>query len=342
MLQLKNDTPFKAGIALFPNEKGVDTLYVTVKVTFTLGQSVDVAEQQQPVRLADEYWGEPGLSSLKYPSDVQLVKPSTDVIVIGSAHAPEGKPVQSLDVAIQVGGRQKMIRVIGDRAWQKTGNELRISPPEPFVVMPLVYEKAYGGGHDLGGKVAFEPRNPVGKGFRGERRPDEMAGKPLPNLEDPSHLIIRPDDQPSPACFGAIAPSWEPRKSCAGTYDDTWQKERAPYLPNDFQNRYFNAAHSDLAGPGYLRGGEEVTLINMSPVGILRFNLPVCQFDVSVRIEDRMETPPLNLETVLIEPDDSRFSMVWRGFVECDKKPLKVSQVTVALKGEGTEGAHDG
>ena len=68
----------------------------------------------------------------------------------------------------------------------------------------------------------------------------------------------------------------------------------------------------------------------------------VCQFDVSVRIEERMETPPLNLETVLIEPDDSRFSMVWRGFVECDKKPLKVSQVNVSLKGEGTEGAHDG
>ena len=41
--------------------------------------------------------------------------------------------------------------------------------------------------------------------------------------------------------------------------------------------------------------------------------------------------PKLSLETVLIEPNDKRLSMVWRAEVQCDKKVLKVEQVTLAL-----------
>lgn len=341
MLQLKNDTPFKADIALFPNERGVDTLYVTIKATFTLQESVTLAEQQEPVRLADEYQGEPGRTSLKYSSDVHLTKPATDVIVIGSAHAPDGKPVASLDVSVSVGERRKTIRVFGDRKWYRSENDLRISAPEPFVTMPLVHERAFGGIHETEQKTLFEPRNPVGIGFIGERELAEMDRQPLPNLEDPAHLIASPGDQPPPACFSAIAPSWEPRKSFAGTYDAVWQKGRAPYLPEDFQSRFFNAAHTDLAGSGYLQGGEQVVITNMAPRGILRFDLPSCALDVSVQIGECTKRPPMNLETVLIEPDESRFSMLWRSFVECDKKALKVSQVTVAMKGEGSEGNDD-
>ena len=341
MLQLKNNTPYKADIALFPNEKGVDTLYVTVKATFAVGESVTLAEQQEPVRLADEYQGEPGQTSLKYAADIHLSKPSTDVIVIGSAHAPGGRPVESLDVSVRVGERHKTIRVFGDRKWYRYVNDLRISPPSSFVTMPIVYERAFGGVHATGQKTLLEPRNPVGVGFMGARGPAEMDRLPLPNLEDPAHLIGSPGDQPPPACFGPIPPSWEPRRSFAGTYDAQWQKERAPYLPDDFQSRFVNAAHPHLAGSGYLQGGEEAIITNMTPGGIMSFTLPSCGFDVSVQIGGETERPAMNLETVLIEPDELRFSLVWRGCVECDKKPLKVSQVTVAVKGAGSEGEED-
>lgn len=338
MLQLKNDTPYKADIALFSNEKGVDTLYLTVKATFELGEPVLPAERQEPVRLVDEYLGEPGLSSLKYASDVHLTKPSTDVIVTGSAHAPDGRPVASLDVAVRVGERQKTIRVFGDRKWYRSENDLRISSPEPFVTMPIVYERAFGGSHATGQKTLFEPRNPVGIGFMEERGPDEADRQPLPNLEDPSHLIATPGDRPPPACFGPIPPSWEPRMSFAGTFDEVWLKSRAPYLPDDFQSRFFNASHPDLAGSDYLNGGEQVEITNMTPVGILRFALPSCGFEVAVQIGGQTERPAINLETVLIEPEESRFSMVWRSCLECDKKALKVNLVTVTMKSEGSEG----
>jgi hypothetical protein len=75
----------------------------------------------------------------------------------------------------------------------------------------------------------------------------------------------------------------------------------------------------------------------MSADGVLRFNLPLCEFDVSVRIDERTETPTMNLETVLIEPDEMRLSLLWRSFVECDKKALRVRQVDVAMKGSGYE-----
>ncbi len=342
MLQLKNHTPFKAAIAVFPNERGIDSLYVAVKATFTLGRSLEPADEQIPVRMADEYWGEPGQSSLKYASELHLSKPSTDIVMIGRAWPPGGKAVTRLDVQLQAARQRKTVRVFGERRWFKAGNELRITEPIPFESMPLRYERAYGGLHAKdpeGRQVLCEPRNPVGAGFRGDRRPEELHGLPLPNLEDPAHPIARPDDRPPPACFGYVAAAWEPRKSFAGTYDETWAKKRAPYLPQDFDSRYFNAAHPDLVCQAYLKGGEPVTMTHLSPAGPLAFNLPLCEFDISVQVAGRMEHPPLNLETVLIEPEENRLGLLWRAAVECDKMVLKVSQVDIVLKDLTADGA---
>jgi len=89
VLQLKNHSPFEPAITLFPDEKGVDTLYVIIKATFNLSPALSIAEQQIPPTLEDEYWGEPGLSSIKYASDMHLTKPSTDVVLVGRAWVPQ-------------------------------------------------------------------------------------------------------------------------------------------------------------------------------------------------------------------------------------------------------------
>jgi hypothetical protein len=337
MLQLKNTTPFPAHIAVLPDEKGVDTLYATLKASFTLGPALEVADEQRPVLLADEYWGEPGQSSLKYAADVHLSKPSTDIALVGQAHATGRKPVAQLDASLSVAGRRKVVRVFGERAWRPLCWLfcLRKSAPRPFRAVPLIYEHAFGGMHQADGKrarVTFEPRNPVGMGYAGRRRRRELRGLPLPHLEDPSALIKSPRHRPAPAGFGFVAPSWEPRKSFAGTYDEAWQKRRAPYLPDDFDPRFFNAAHPDLVTERHLEGGERVEALNVSPSGPLRFRLPVCRFKTTVRIAGRDESPPLQLETVLIEPDDARLTMLWRGAVPCDKQALKVEEVALELQ----------
>ena len=334
MLQLKNETPFTPSIAVFPNQHGIDTLYVAVKATFDLGARIDIAQKQQALRLADEYWGEPGQSSLKYASEVHLSKPSTDVIVIGDACMPDRKPVRQLDVSVSVGGRNKIIRVFGERMWSSGFLGMSISTPQTFETLPLVYENAFGGVHIVdaaNNEVLFEERNSVGKGFTGNRANKEIEGMALPNLEDPAQLIAKPKDRPAPACFAFVAPSWPPRKSFAGTYDDRWQKTRAPYLPADFDMRFFNAASPGLQMEQFLHGGEAVEIVNMSPDGPLRFALPHCELTADVRVAGKIVRPKLALETVLIEPNDKRLSMVWRAELQCDKQVLKVEQVTLAL-----------
>jgi hypothetical protein len=335
MLQLKNTTPFEAGIAVFPNEHGVDSLYVMVRATFELGKTLTVASEQVPLILADEYWGKPGQSSLKYASDMHLTKPSTDIVMMGEACSPDKRPVDQLDVTLAVGDRKKVVRVFGDRQWKSSIIGLEITPPVPFESMPLVYERAYGGEHVIDKEkqeILYEARNPVGKGFVGKRSKKELIGTMLPNLEDPAQLIRKPGDQPPPACFGFVAPSWEPRKSFSGTYDEAWQQKRAPYLPEDFDTRFFNSAHPDLVADDYLKGGELVTITNMSPSGPFKFKLPVCDIEVAVLFAGETESPDLNLETVFLEPSENRLSMLWRTPVPCDKKALRVEQVDIGLK----------
>ena len=327
MLQLEDKTPFVSALSLLQDVLGIDTLYVAVKATFSLGDQLAVAEEQLPLRMADEFWGEPGESSLKYASDIHLAKPFTDVALVGRAHAPGKQPVEELDTALSVGPLRKVIHVVGDREF--TGGLIGPSEgsPQKLVSVPLTYEHAFGGVHiidEAKGKVAAVASNPVGRGFRPRRRRKEIKGGPAPNLLDPA-------DPERPASYGFVAPSWEPRRNYAGTYDEAWERGRAPYLPADFDPRFFNAAHPDLITEGYLQGGEPVTLDNLSPRGPLRFALPRCAFEIVVTLDRDEHIPPLNLETVLFEPDDDRMSMLWRAAVPCDKKGLKVEKVEIGL-----------
>jgi len=333
MFHLKNDTPFVSQIFVFPDLRGIDTLCVVVKATFDLAPGTPVAETQQPVTLTDAYWGEPGKSSLKYSTEAHLEKPGTDVVVLGEACAPLDRPVSELFVRVSVAGRSITLKVFGDRHWKKGLTGVAPGSPKPFVRMPIVYERAYGGSHVIdkaAGRIMTETRNPVGIGFPGGTETREPADARLPNIEDPRNLIKTPKDRPLPAGYGCIAPSWEPRASYAGSYDEKWQKTRAPYLPEDFDPRFFHAAHPDLVFPGYLKGGEPVAMTNLSPKGERKFNLPVCEPRIEVRIMRRYETAKACLETVLLEPADERLCLVWRSATSCEKK-ISGAEVKISL-----------
>lgn len=329
MLQLKNNTPFAAQLALFPNQHGIDTLYIIVKATFNIGQQWTLAGEQKPPQGEDEYWGDdPAISSIKNASDMHIGKPATDIILTGHACASEGREVRQMDVSLSVGSVNKTIRVFGDRHWDNSA----ISSAKPFSTMPLVYEKAFGGIHKKDGSIiAGEARNPVGCGFTGKRKAKEIDGRPLPNLEDPRKLLQHAGDIVAPAGFGFISPSWQPRLSFAGTYNENWQKTQAPYLPKDFDLRFFNMAHPELIYPGYLLGGEPVQIKGVHPEGPLQFNLPVVALNANVAISSRNEQAVFNLETLLIEPDLLQLSMTFRAALPCDKETLKIREVAITL-----------
>ena len=90
-------------------------------------------------------------------------------------------------------------------------------------------------------------------------------------------------------------------------------------------------AHPEFIFDRYLQGGERISLENLNRVGPLQFSLQVCHLQADIRIAGHTETPPLNMETVLIEPENRRLSLTWRASVACDKKALKVEQIDVHL-----------
>lgn len=329
MLQLKNATPFAAKLMLLPDADGIDTLYGVVKATFKIGPRLTVAEEQTPVIMADQHYGEPPTSSIRASSDVCLGKPGTDVVMVGSAWSPDGRPVWQSDVSLSVGPLRKTVRVFGDRVWETGAAGSAMVWVAPFVRMPITWERAFGGTDVTEKGPSAEPRNPVGTGYHASGSGKDMVGMPLPNVEDPRALLTSPRESPSPAGFAPIAPHWEPRKRFAGTYDESWQQTRAPYLPADFDTRFFHFAPEGLVSPRHLEGGEAVEVVGATPEGILRLQLPAMRIWLEFRLTSSRERRRAVLDTVILEPDEERLILVWRATLRCDKQALKIREVGI-------------
>jgi len=322
--------PFSRG----PKDRPV--LSVIIKGTFNIisNRPGEISSDQIPIAFGDEFFNEDD-GSTKFESDIASFKPRADVVLVGKAYSPEGREVKSLDVSLRVGNLSKSIHITGDRHWIYGSLLLPItmSEPEPFKTMEIVYERSFGGMDMKNGDWCKE--NPVGEGFYAKKSKDTIDNAPLPNLEDPEDLIRFWDDRPKPVGFGFYGRMWMPRSSYLGTYDEKWRKERSPDPPEDFQFDYYNAAHPDLQVSGYLRGDEEVELINLTPEGWVRFRLPGIHPSVMVSKSDRLEDTTgednqteeitLNLDTLCLIPEEKRFFQIWRGI--CNINDLSAIEV---------------
>jgi hypothetical protein len=332
MWRVDNQTPFSAERSWARDRNGVEVWVVAVKCTYDIlpDGSTLVSDAQPPPVLIPEYLGEPGKSSLRFEGDLVLTKTTTDVVVLGHAYAPGGRPVSRMDVGFRVGPVQKVLRVSGDRRWGLTGS----SAPTPFVTMPLVYERAFGGvdrNSDQPDRDFYWP-NPVGTGFAlsSERLFDTV----LPNIEYPDQLISGWQDRPPAAGFGPISSHWQTRVALAGTYDDNWMKARQPLLPHDFDERFFQCVPQDQQAPTFLRGGEDVIVRGMTPSGDLRLLLPKVFLGLETRFYDgtRELHQDRRLHTVILEPDFPRVSLVWHSALPCHFKVQKLERTIVTTR----------
>ena len=333
MWAIQNLTPYAAERTWNRDRNGAEVWLVAVRGTFLINPdgTTEIAEEQADVCLAPEYAGEPGQSSLLYESDLVHTKPTTDVIVHGQAYAPQGRPVQHVDVGIRVGPIQKRLRVFGDRMWLETPTGAGMTPPSPFTTMPITYERAFGGIDDTDpDRPDWDRRNPAGTGFA--RRPEHLVGKRAANVEDPRSLISSWADRPHPAGFGPIAGHWRPRGQYGGTYDEKWEKERLPLLPDDFDERFHLSAPVDQQAPAHLKGAEPVELYNLTPEGVLKFTLPRVTLGFETDFEGEIMHHRGTLHTVAIEPDMPRVIMVWHTALPCHHKVLKLQSTAIREK----------
>lgn len=311
MWAVKNHTPYMAGRTWGRDKDGVHEWIVAVKGTFDIkpdGKLALAAEQLEPL-LLPEYNGEDGLSSLRYDADLVAPKPTTDVVLNGTAYAPKGRPSTDFLIGVRIGSIHKTLRVKGNRSWDDGPFGGSRSAVEPITQLPIMYERAYGGydHKDQDSKNhRMDSRNPVGCGVVAQS--SHRLGQPLPNFEYPDGNL----EKAGPAGFGAIDSFWSPRRELNGTYDEAWHKGRYPLLPADWDPRSLLCSPEDQRPEKHLRGGEIVELENLTMEGTLRFALPKVYLRFRTRIDNRTVEHQDQLVTVIIEPDFPRVIMVWQ------------------------------
>jgi len=328
-----NTTGMLAGVTGATDKDGRDYALVVVKGTFVVDADgeVSLAKEQAEFVYADAFYGEPGLSSIKHECDFAPVKSHPEVIVRGYVFAPHARPVTELDVSVEVGSWEKRLRIVGDRQWDFGLMTLVPTQPQPFTQMPLVYERSFGGWDRTlanEAKHTVERRNLVGCGFQTNSDLAKIAGRPLPNIEYPGERMKLWSDKPRPAGYGILGRNWQPRVAFAGTYDKKWLDERFPFLPADFDERYFQSTPPDQHLPQFV-GGETVRCTNLTPDGELAFVLPKIEMPIVFRFRDREEkTSPLP-DTLLLEPHHRRFLLTWRARVAVGRKYAALREIVV-------------
>lgn len=243
------------------------------------------------------------------PLDAGMPKARGELLVLGSAYAG-GAAKPAVQVRVQVGEIDRRLYVFGDRRWETTGP----TDPIPFSEMPLTWERAFGG-------EGFD-KNPLGRGVR-EIEHLGARFQPLPNVEDPKHLVRSPGDKPDPAALRPLDQTWPQRARHVGTYDAKWQKTRFPWFPEDFNFEFFNVASEELRLRSFFAGDEAIRVEGMHPGRpTIEGRLP----DVVARLFVAKKKDPLrlievanHLDTVILLPDVNRGVALFRGTTPVDE-----------------------
>lgn len=230
-MELRNLTPFGALCFRALDPAGRERRVVVMRVCYELRPRPQQAgwfdarvldEEAPELELADRYTGAEGSSSLVCESDLVPCKPRCDVLVGGSAHAPDGRAATRWSARVRLtcagdtraGGAQgeqgrrvlldKTLVVHGPRVFLRVwGGGWELQQALATTAVPLSYERAFGGaslvtapggdGAPLLNEVCYQ--NPIGCGWRDTREMKlrESTGQPLPETI-PAPQLEYPDD----------------------------------------------------------------------------------------------------------------------------------------------------
>lgn len=283
-MKLRNDTPFPADLQMGSTTDLEQLGTVACKVSYQWDDAGAIFPLPD-----DAMWpvakGPAQYEGVQLLPDLDFRRSGIDVLVFGPAVAPEGKPVQEMRIGVASGTFVRQFDVIGDRHWQKQERpdkrvDWRMSPPAPFVRMPLGCEQAYGGTALMADARMPFSMNPNGKGF--VANVDGAEGAALPNIERIDQRIAQWQDQPVPACLhkppgGMLLPT---------TGDDSWaaigESKDMGRMVRTMVGQSFQQAPPDFVCP---RGalGPRLALKGFDAAGLQQIALPPEQATVQAQ-----------------------------------------------------------
>ncbi len=197
--------------------------YVTIitKATFRLvpGRLELIEDHPDEILTSDEHVDGDPQKSVRRPADTAPFKPSPEVMLVGSAFAPQGRSVARLLARLAVGSVDKSIDVEQDRHFD-LDNRLVDGPL--FRAMPLTYERA---------GAAADSWNPVGIAADGKR--DQRGRLALPNLQPPGFTLRGPGNTVPAIGYGPIAATWPSRVEHSATHGGSPEGRQHLSAPSD-------------------------------------------------------------------------------------------------------------
>lgn len=153
-MEFRNRTPFAALNFKMLDKDGEEHDVIALKAGYQLIKTANgdyradlLDTEPVPLCMEDKYSGEVNASSVYQESDLAPYKPLCDVIINGTAKAPDGVAVTSFPVGIKLTDRDgrlllyKRLRICGPRYY----NGRSLSEPQPFTELKLGYEQSFGG-----------------------------------------------------------------------------------------------------------------------------------------------------------------------------------------------------
>ncbi|NHZ64326.1 DUF2169 domain-containing protein [Massilia genomosp. 1] len=317
---LTNQTPLPATVQPHRDQHGKAHLLVIAKGSWRLSngrlapaeQQVGIHRQPLRLRLGDLELEPAQTMALRTRLDEDIVwvnhdvsppKPAFDVLVAGYVTAPPGHPHLFIDAGLRIGARSASMRAFAPRIWEKTwlGYKARALAPAVRRV-PISYALAdWDAGFALGAPGRQEDAEPAR----------------LPWIEAPDSQCQHDRHARVPAGLGYWPEAAAHRQCHVGTFGKARGSAHSADLPGDFNTRFYNEAHPSLQLPDVPAAGTPIRLVHLASRAIIDCQFPALALAVQGRTAGGDTRPLMALrpDTLIIEPDHDRLSVVWRALL---------------------------
>ncbi len=317
-MEIENTTPLVAFAVPQIDRDRLERTVILARAAWRLSaDSIPEYLPEQPFfALVDEYYGEPKASSLRRATEICYAKSRTDIYFVDPrAVPPGGRESRTWPVHIRIGDLRSEFHVTGPRVWYRSHfGSWKLSAPGLSAYVDVRYERAFGGSWTEGENGAIFRENPVGVGFVSPRQLRDSREVEAPSVFDPHHPPRLPGEPCPTVGLTPISPSWEPRLKKAGTYDEAWLQNDWPNWPRDFDETFFNHAPPNLQYPGFITGGEEVSISGLGTDSPQKYRIPdigrpvlhvYCLNGDAIELE-------LHLDTMVFDLNQRTLDVIWR------------------------------